>query len=113
MQGFPAFRQTGRHADPNLFFSDLLPMVDNLAELKVTLHLFWLIAGGRRLRYARLDELVNDERLLWGWRHRRCRKRSARHAGARHCARHVAPSDRPAWKRPKSGTWSTAPTAAR
>ena len=66
MQGFPAFRQTGRHADPNLFFSDLLPMVDNLAELKVTLHLFWLIAGGRRLRYARLDELVNDERLLVG-----------------------------------------------
>ena len=42
-------------------------MVDHLAELKVTLHLFWLI--GRKtgaLRYARLDELLGDERLLAG-----------------------------------------------
>lgn len=52
---------------PNLFFSDLLPLIDHLAELKVTLHLFWLI--GRKsgaLRYARLDELLKDERLLAG-----------------------------------------------
>ncbi|MDQ1300588.1 MAG: DnaB 2 protein [Chloroflexota bacterium] len=69
MQGFPGF-PAGKLAVtpvPNLFFSDLLPLVDNLAELKVTLHLFWLI--GRKtgaLRYARLDELVSDERLLAG-----------------------------------------------
>jgi DnaD/phage-associated family protein len=69
MQGFPGF-PAGKLAVtpvPNLFFSDLLPTIDNLAELKVTLHLFWLI--GRKtgaLRYARLDELVNDERLLAG-----------------------------------------------
>ncbi|MCX7670566.1 MAG: DnaD domain protein [Anaerolineae bacterium] len=52
---------------PNLFFSDLLPLIDHLAELKVTLHLFWLI--GRKtgaLRYARLDELLKDDRLLAG-----------------------------------------------
>lgn len=69
MQGFPGF-PAGKLAVtpiPNLFFSDLLPLVDNLAELKVTLHLFWLI--GRKagaLRYARLDELLKDERLLTG-----------------------------------------------
>ena len=41
--------------------------MDNLAELKVILHLFWLI--GRKsgtLRYARLDELLRDRRLLDG-----------------------------------------------
>jgi DnaD/phage-associated family protein len=69
MQGFPGF-PAGKLAVtpiPNLFFSDLLPLMDNLAELKVTLHLFWLI--GRKtgaLRYARLDELLKDERLLMG-----------------------------------------------
>ena len=28
---------------PNLFFSQLLPAIDDLAELKVTLHIFWLL----------------------------------------------------------------------
>jgi len=69
MQGFPGF-PAGKLAVtpvPNLFFSDLLPAIDNLAELKVTLHLFWLI--GRKtgaLRYAQLEELLKDERLLAG-----------------------------------------------
>ncbi len=69
MQGFPGF-PAGKLAVtpiPNLFFSELLPLIDNLAELKVTLHLFWLI--GRKsgaLRYARLDELLSDDRLLVG-----------------------------------------------
>ncbi len=69
MQGFPGF-PAGKLAVtpiPNLFFSELLPLIDNLAELKVTLHLFWLI--GRKagaLRYARLDELLGDDRLLAG-----------------------------------------------
>ncbi len=69
MQGFPGF-PAGKLAVtpiPNLFFSDLLPLIDNLAELKVILHLFWLI--GRKtgaLRYARLDELLKDDRLLAG-----------------------------------------------
>ncbi len=30
---------------PNLFFSELCPAIDDLAELKVTLHVFWLIAN--------------------------------------------------------------------
>jgi DNA replication protein len=69
MRGFAGF-SAGKQpttAIPNLFFSDLLPILDDLAELKVTLHLFWLI--GRKqgaLRYARLAELLKDDRLLAG-----------------------------------------------
>lgn len=62
--GFAAGKQPTT-AVPNAFFTDLLPAIDNLAELKVTLHLFWLIAHKRgALRYARLSELMGDERLL-------------------------------------------------
>ncbi len=69
MQGFAGF-PAGKLATtpvPNQFFSELLPLVDHLGELKVILHLFWLI--GRKtgkLRYARLDELLADRRLLDG-----------------------------------------------
>jgi DnaD/phage-associated family protein len=67
MQGFAGF-PAGKLATtpvPNLFFSELLPLVDNLAELKVILHLFWLIGKKRGvLRYARLDELAADRRLV-------------------------------------------------
>jgi DNA replication protein len=64
--GFPAGKQPTTPI-PNLFFTELLPLVDDLAELKVTLHLFWLIGRKRgALRYARLDELLKDERLLAG-----------------------------------------------
>jgi DNA replication protein len=64
--GFPAGKSPTT-ALPNLFFSELLPLVDNLNELKVTLHLFWLIGKKRgALRYARLSELLADTRLLDG-----------------------------------------------
>ncbi len=64
--GFPAGKQPTT-AIPNLFFSELLPLVDELAELKVTLHLFWLIGRKRgALRYARLTELLKDVRLITG-----------------------------------------------
>jgi DnaD/phage-associated family protein len=69
MQGFAGF-PAGKLATtpvPNFFFSELLPLIDNLAELKVVLHLFWLIGKKRgALRYARLDELLKDRRLLDG-----------------------------------------------
>ena len=45
MQGFAGF-PAGKLPTtpvPNQFFSELLPLVDNLVELKVILHLFWLI----------------------------------------------------------------------
>ena len=69
MQGFAGFPagKLPTTAIPNLFFSDLLPLVDDLAELKVTLHLFWLIGRKRgALRYARLAELLKDERFISG-----------------------------------------------
>lgn len=69
MEGFAGF-PAGKLATtpvPNLFFSELLPLIDNIAELKVVLHLFWLIGKKRgALRYARLDELLKDRRLLDG-----------------------------------------------
>jgi DNA replication protein len=74
MQGFTGFAagKLPTTPIPNSFFSDLLPLIDNVAELKVTLHLFWLIGKKRgALRYARLDELLSDERLLAGLATRR------------------------------------------
>jgi DNA replication protein len=64
--GFPAGKLPTT-AVPNLFFSELLPLIDNLAELKLTLHLFWVIGHKRGgLPYARLSELLADDRLLEG-----------------------------------------------
>ena len=52
---------------PDLFFSQLMPRIDNLPELKVTLHLFWLLQGKKgHLRYASLQELKEDPLLLAG-----------------------------------------------
>ena len=51
---------------PNLFFSELCPAIDDLAELKVSLHIFWLIANrkARAPRYVALSELRGDRTLL-------------------------------------------------
>lgn len=48
---------------PNLFFSELLPTIDDLAELKVTLHLFWLFAH-RKTPYVCTSELRADRTLM-------------------------------------------------
>ena len=50
---------------PDLFFGELLPLIDNLAELKVTLFVFWLLhrkKGARR--YVTLRDLRSDGGLL-------------------------------------------------
>ena len=51
---------------PNLFFSELLPAIDDLAELKVTLHIFWLIANRKASapRYVAVSELRADRTLM-------------------------------------------------
>ncbi len=64
--GFPGGKQPYTPI-PNLFFGELLPDIDHLGELKVTLHLFWLLAqkqGARR--YVSGQELAADHRLLSG-----------------------------------------------
>jgi DNA replication protein len=64
--GFPAGKQPYTPV-PNLFFSELLPEIDHLGELKVTLHVFWLLTQktGER-RYVSGQELAADRRLLSG-----------------------------------------------
>ncbi len=52
---------------PRSFFSDILPAIDHLGELKVTLYAFWALAAREgRFRYLRRDELVADELLMKG-----------------------------------------------
>ena len=49
--GFPAGKAASTPL-PNLFFSDLLPAIDHLGELKVTLYAFWAL--GRQRGHAAL-----------------------------------------------------------
>ncbi len=50
---------------PDLFFSELLGQIDDVAELKVTLYCFWrLHAQRRRHRYVSEEELHQDGLLL-------------------------------------------------
>lgn len=50
---------------PDLFFTDLLPQIDDLAELKLTLHCFWLLnEQSGEFRYLRGEDLRQDATLL-------------------------------------------------
>lgn len=52
---------------PNLFFSDLLPIIDNMAELKVTLYAFWALGQKEgQVRYLRLTDFLNDTEFVKG-----------------------------------------------
>jgi DNA replication protein len=67
MQGFAGFPDGKQRTTPvpNLFFSDLLPFIDNLAELKVTLYAFWALARREgKVRYLRLADFTSDPVLL-------------------------------------------------
>jgi DnaD/phage-associated family protein len=67
--GFPGFPEGKQRVTPvpNLFFSELLPTIDSLAELKVTLYAFWALARKEgRFRYLTRDEMAADPTLLEG-----------------------------------------------
>jgi len=50
---------------PDLFFVDLLPQIDDLAELKVTVYFFWLLNEREGdLRFIRGEDMRGDETLL-------------------------------------------------
>lgn len=50
---------------PDLFFIDLLPQVDDLAELKLTVYFFWLLNEQEgSLRFVRGEDMRRDEILL-------------------------------------------------
>lgn len=71
MKGFSGFPAGKVHFTPlpNLFFSQLLPAIDDLAELKVTLHIFWLLHQKKGSpRYVSRRELETDGVLLGGLR---------------------------------------------
>jgi len=64
--GFPPGKQRLTQV-PNLFFSDLLPIIDNLAELKITLYAFWALTQKEgRVRYLRLADFLNDTEFIKG-----------------------------------------------
>ena len=49
---------------PELFFHELLPLIDDLTELKLTLHCLWLFRqAGREAPYLSEEELLSDELL--------------------------------------------------
>ena len=69
MKGFPGFPPGKLRLTqvPNLFFSDLLPIIDNLAELKVTLYAFWALAQREgRVRFLRLADFLQDSEFVKG-----------------------------------------------
>lgn len=71
--GFPAGKQAVAKV-PNTFFAELLPAIDDLAELKVTLYCLWLLNHKQGdLRYTRVAEIAADESFYGrAERHSRC-----------------------------------------
>ncbi|EFH90506.1 DnaD domain-containing protein [Ktedonobacter racemifer] len=69
--GFPAGKNNPFVPIPEVFFTQLLPEIEDSAELKVTLHLFWVLArmqGNPRCVSDR--QLLGDQLLLQGLRRR-------------------------------------------
>jgi DNA replication protein len=67
--GFPNGSKLSPTAFPAMFFTDLLPMIDDLAELKVTLFCFWALHQKEgRYRYLRLGDFCADTALMDGLR---------------------------------------------
>ncbi|MFL7839754.1 MAG: DnaD domain-containing protein [Candidatus Promineifilaceae bacterium] len=62
--GFPAGKQRLTPI-PNLFFSELLPAIDDLTEMKVTLYAFWALTQQEgSVRYLRLTDFLSDRTLV-------------------------------------------------
>lgn len=68
MKPFSGFPQKMRLTPlPNIFFSQLLPHIDDITELKVTLHLFWVLYGKRGYpKFVTYGELLGDRLLMMG-----------------------------------------------
>ncbi len=68
-KGFPGFPVGVLRTTPipNLFYSELLPHIDHMGELKVTLYAFWALAQKEgRFRYLRKAEMAADDLLMQG-----------------------------------------------
>jgi DNA replication protein len=69
MQGFNGFPPGKVHTTliPNLFFSELLPAIDDLIELKLTLYCFWALQQQEgEFRYVLRREILQDGLFLNG-----------------------------------------------
>ncbi len=69
MPGFNGFPpgKTRTITIPQQFFSDLLPAIDDLVELKVTLYCFWALHQREgEYRYLRRQDILDDTILLSG-----------------------------------------------
>ena len=69
MKGFPGFPPGKARwvTLPEAVFGELLPLIDDLAELKVTLHCYWRLSQEQgAVRFVRWQDLANDETLLTG-----------------------------------------------
>lgn len=69
MKGFPGFPDGKPRLTqiPNLFFSDLLPIIDDLPEMKVTLYAFWALTQQEgQIRYLRLSDFLQDKQFMKG-----------------------------------------------
>jgi DNA replication protein len=64
--GFPSGKMRTA-AVPAMFFTDLLPQIDHLGEMKVTLYIFWRLSVKEGdIRYVRRIEMIADPGLLAG-----------------------------------------------
>lgn len=64
--GFPAGKVRFTSI-PDVFFSELVPQIDTLAELKLILHMFWAINHQTGYpRYVTVAELESEESLMTG-----------------------------------------------
>ena len=66
MEGFTGFPDGKLKVTPvpEVFFHELLPLIDDLPELKLTLHCLWLYRQpGREAPYVSAEELADDELL--------------------------------------------------
>ncbi len=69
MKGFPGFPDGKLRLTsvPNLFFSELMPLIDDLAEMKVTLYAFWALSQQEgQVRYLRQSDFLQDTQLMKG-----------------------------------------------
>lgn len=66
-RGFPA-GEISFTPLPEQVFTELLPVIDDIAELKATLHCLWLIQQKQgEMRHITLSELLADEVLMRGF----------------------------------------------
>ena len=69
MIGFSGFPdgKVGLTNIPDLFFSELLPIIEDLSELKVTLYAFWSLSQKEgSIRFLRMADFIGDKLFLDG-----------------------------------------------